>query len=338
MVSARLGFIDNAKAVGIVLVVLGHTYYASTVTPLMNLIFGFHMPLFFLISGMLAASHPVPWQTLAHKLRLRLLAPYVFFFALSYAYWLATRRFSQSGVHASDPWWQPLVFFVTGAGVFSANQPLWFFWGLASTMVMFEALRRWMSPAWIVLVALVLGLAMATWRQSSLPRLPFALDCASVALFFYAAGHAAVAYRMSLGRLSAAAVAMAFAVIYVVSSLANGRVDMQALQFGAWPILYFVNGVTGTIALLAFAATFEPLAITRWLSDSTLYIFPTHAIGLAIATGLMFFALRMPLEQIHASPLACIGAVLFAIAFAVPFTPSARRWAIAHFTARASTS
>ena len=46
----RLTYIDTAKGIGILLVILGHTYNISTA--LHTFIYSFHMPLFFIISGM----------------------------------------------------------------------------------------------------------------------------------------------------------------------------------------------------------------------------------------------------------------------------------------------
>lgn len=52
MQSQRVEYIDTAKAVGILLMILGHCYYVGTVFKLGMWIYSFHMPLFFIISGM----------------------------------------------------------------------------------------------------------------------------------------------------------------------------------------------------------------------------------------------------------------------------------------------
>lgn len=49
MMKERLTWIDNAKGIGIILVVLGHTY--GIPWQLHHIIYSFHMPLFFLLSG-----------------------------------------------------------------------------------------------------------------------------------------------------------------------------------------------------------------------------------------------------------------------------------------------
>ena len=48
----RIDYVDAAKAVGILLMILGHCYYVGTIPCLSRVIYSFHMPLFFIISGL----------------------------------------------------------------------------------------------------------------------------------------------------------------------------------------------------------------------------------------------------------------------------------------------
>ena len=51
-VNKRIEWIDAAKVVGILLMILGHCKYVGAVPYLCMAIYSFHMPLFFIISGM----------------------------------------------------------------------------------------------------------------------------------------------------------------------------------------------------------------------------------------------------------------------------------------------
>lgn len=48
----RLEFIDASKALAILLVIVGHCYWKSSLSIATPAIYSFHMPLFFIISGM----------------------------------------------------------------------------------------------------------------------------------------------------------------------------------------------------------------------------------------------------------------------------------------------
>lgn len=47
----RLEYIDAAKAIAIILVIIGHCYWLRAIPKLGNFIYTFHMPLFFIVSG-----------------------------------------------------------------------------------------------------------------------------------------------------------------------------------------------------------------------------------------------------------------------------------------------
>lgn len=51
MMSSRIAYIDYAKAIAIILMVLGHCYWKDSVPYLSSAIYSFHMPLFFIMSG-----------------------------------------------------------------------------------------------------------------------------------------------------------------------------------------------------------------------------------------------------------------------------------------------
>lgn len=76
----RIPLYDNLKAIGIILVVLGHVTENDT---LGGAIYAFHMPLFFFISGMLYKQR----DRYAIELARTVLWPYFVFAIISFAYW-----------------------------------------------------------------------------------------------------------------------------------------------------------------------------------------------------------------------------------------------------------
>jgi fucose 4-O-acetylase-like acetyltransferase len=76
--TARIPMIDVAKGIGIILVVVGHTNLPVVV---MNAIYAFHVPLFFVLSGMVFNSNKNLTQLLVSKFR-TLLVPYYFLASL----------------------------------------------------------------------------------------------------------------------------------------------------------------------------------------------------------------------------------------------------------------
>ena len=72
----RYGYIDILKGIGVVLMILGHMHFCDDIFN--KYIFGFHMPLFFIISGFLYQKPDSIHDTLVKKSK-TLLVPYLFF-------------------------------------------------------------------------------------------------------------------------------------------------------------------------------------------------------------------------------------------------------------------
>ena len=88
--SNRLDYIDSAKGIGILLVVIAHINYTQQ---LLTIIYSFHMPLFFAISGLLFDSSKYQnfKDFLTRKIR-TLICPYILFYVLSISYILTISK------------------------------------------------------------------------------------------------------------------------------------------------------------------------------------------------------------------------------------------------------
>lgn len=182
--------IDAAKALAIVLVVLGH---ASGMPPAYKLFaYSFHVPLFFVLSGWVGerfGRRVLTGATVA-KLARTLLIPYLSFFLVAHALWLLTAALDGHAGHAqARPLWDPLtgVLWANGAGLY-VLPALWFLPALFVTTLAYIALRARLSAAAVAALSLALALAWAGWFPSLQVRLPLALDVLPVALFFVAVG------------------------------------------------------------------------------------------------------------------------------------------------------
>lgn len=291
--SQRVASIDNARAIGIVLVVLGH---APTLPAMVsNMIFAFHMPLFFLLSGLVVASDRLQMDTgrRARLLARSLLVPYVFYFVVSFVYWLVAKR---HGLRAEEyealPWWDPIRGFLYGGGDgLYVNVVLWFLPCLFVVSIVHHLLcKRW-SRAWVTVVAGcgAVVLVIAASAGTPMPRWPWSTDCAVIGLFFFSIG--------ALGNPSLRAwppprrtvplvlASLAGLVCCYGFALVSGHVDLNHLEFGREPALYLPMGLVGATAVMTLAAVIPATRIARWLSMNTLVIFPLHFLIFSIVTG-----------------------------------------------------
>jgi len=101
----RLHWVDHAKAIGIVLVVVGHT--SALPAEVREFIYRFHMPLFFFLAGVLTRSERLaegfrPWLTRQTR---ALIIPFLGFFAISWVWWLLIRNIGDKAKESAGLAW-----------------------------------------------------------------------------------------------------------------------------------------------------------------------------------------------------------------------------------------
>lgn len=136
----RLDWIDIAKGIAIILVIVGHT--VPNPSPLRHAIFSFHMPVFFILAGY--TFRPKPWRELLNSSVSRLLVPYV---VLALAWQVPT--FLMSGASLTGgalvSGLETLVFAsgvdVPGFGIAAVGMS-WFLAALFTSRVLFNAMMR----------------------------------------------------------------------------------------------------------------------------------------------------------------------------------------------------
>lgn len=327
----RHAYIDTMKAIGIVLVVVGH---APGLDPsIKQTIYSFHMPLFFFISGMLLSESKLlmPFGAYLATVWRSLGVPYLFFFLVSYLYWLPTHELaSRAALYSEVRWWDPLLGVVVGNGdALYVNVVLWFFTCLISTSLVFHVLRQHFSATFLLMALNALAFVYVWAHQASWPRLPWSIDNAIVALAFYAAGHYFRAHRAAgvtaIRALDARLLTLAlFAGVGVCAHL-NGTVDLNTLQFGRSPALYFVGAYLGILAMFYLAVALPDTRVMQWLSANTLIIFPTHLLMFSLFTGIAIVVFGLPPGFKTSSDAWTVAFPLFALLLSYP---------TAHFTRR----
>ena len=296
----RFEFIDAAKAIGIVLVVLGHA--PGRPDAVATLIYGFHMPLFFFISGYLLSPQRAdgPLRMAIARSARSLLTPYAFFFAVSLAYWLATRHLgARAAKFAHVEPADALHGFVTGlSSDLFINVALWFFPCMFVVQVLYAAVRRVLPPASAALVLGGFAVVLLALTQPWTLRWPWGLDIAWIAIAFYAVGQwwrASSAASGAPGGLSGAwlrrpdavgaALVVALAAAWLLLTESQGRVDLAQANFGNMPLLYIPCAAAGILVVLAVAHRLPASRALRWLSDNSLVIFPLHPLLINAASG-----------------------------------------------------
>lgn len=292
----RLDFVDNMKAIGIALVVFGHAPGLGLAVG--QTIYGFHMPLFFFISGFLLKPERLTMPVGAYMTVLwrAILVPYIFFFIVSYLYWLPTHEAgSKASKYTMFAWYDPLYSLVLGYG--HTNIVLWFFVCLAVTSFAYYMLRRLFTERTVLILTIFAAAVFVLARKPFWPRWPWCLDVAIVALLFYAGGHWAKSYLQRLrgaSPLRLVLIALLSLAVTLVCTAENGRVDLYALYFGLHPALFVPGALAGIVFVLSVSLSFRAGAVARWLAANTLFIFPVHGLMFSLFTGIGVLVFGLP--------------------------------------------
>ena len=294
----RYDFVDNMRAIGIVLVVLGHA--PGLGITLLQSIYGFHMPLFFFISGFLLRSKKLSMGIGDYLTTLwnSLVLPYLFFVIVSYLYWLPTHTAASKAAEYSElAWYEPLSRLFIGYG-HVANIGLWFFTCLTVTSLAYYLFRRYFSEKATLFVIAVSSFCFIFLHQESWPRLPWCVDIAVVALLFYSIGHYVSEhgrrFLLAHSKMKCFAIALAAMALSVVLATINGRVGLLDLNFGKNPVLFVPTAIAGIISVLFVSMVWNANAVSRWLSLNTIIIFPVHALMFSVFTGIAVILFKLP--------------------------------------------
>ena len=240
----RLDWVDVARGIGILAVVIGHVW---TRGPLRDALYSFHMPLFFILSGMLSRPQPVGRFTrrqLASQMR-----PYAIFLMLLI---VADQMIEpmKGGRPIFHQWPGDLLPILLGG--FWLRGPYTIFWFVPCLMVariLFNAaLCRWPDPfdrRWALLLVPVKAAAYALgWMMQASPLGLLAVPMAFV-LLWTGAAWARVGCRnamiVPLALLSVAGLAGWFPTL-----------NMKVANYG-WPLLSIGSAIATSLLIVAIA-------------------------------------------------------------------------------------
>ncbi len=184
----RVHWIDIARGIGIILVLYGHLFVSDKYN---YLIFAFHMPLFFFISGLVFKPTAKPLAEITIKYVRQLLIPYYLFAILTYGFALISQ--TAGDVSGGGIAYQlfGILYGNGNNGMLGYNVVLWFLPCLFITKLTFAAITKKVSQTKKILAALVTCATIGYLLSLSTPwlKLPFSFEIALTGLAFFGAGY-----------------------------------------------------------------------------------------------------------------------------------------------------
>jgi fucose 4-O-acetylase-like acetyltransferase len=294
----RIEWIDIAKGIGIILVVFGHSLASGTT--LRQLIFSFHMPLFFFLAG--CTFHPRSFREMALRSAKSLLIPY----SLLFFCWNVVRALASGDALGPNMAWTLLTSFVFASGTtvkpfgFALAGMAWFLVALFFSRLLFNAqfkLTRRFKRQTLALAGLSVGLSAIglAWIKLTGVYLPgnieLTLFCQQYMLAGYLLRNKAGQAMESLTPPKLLAILMALIVVWYpcathsTLSLAGRLFNHAALVEVASYCGIFI--AVGAALLVARAARYRAISPLKKLllfgGQNSLGIFCIHAMDWGIA-------------------------------------------------------
>lgn len=319
VVNTRIEWVDAAKGIGIFLVVLGHAIPPVGVVP--AIIWTFHMPLFFFLSGF--TSRASTWHSLGMTARgLRsIVIPYIFFSVISIAIWAT----STHQLFSLAEWRSQLgqmTFGVSGPEhLMPYNVPLWFFTCLLSVKLLFAMLTMILrsKPQLISAAALVALAAHVFVFPLQIPMV-WNLDVAFSALAFFMAGYVFkdfATWPWLASSWAKPAVMVIPALIIWTAVVINGRIDMNGRGFGN-PAMYYAGAFAGIMLTAAISQLLDGLGWVATVGRASILIFPVHALFWLLPNAVISVPRWYAFKITHSELMSYVVITLIEIAVCMP--------------------
>lgn len=251
-------WVDVAKVIGIFLMIYGHGSLADM--PVRDIIYTFHMPLFFVLSGLLYKPLS-PCETLRKDCS-KLLVPYLILNAFCLLRVLLLLVFK--GEFTWHSLWQHVGAVLMGLGYNTEEwipvcTPCWFLIALFLCRMMLSFIHNRFNTKAILSLGLLALLADKALIMADFDLL-VPLDSALMALPFICAGHLLKSVLLCEEKTKLLADIFIICLLLLLTIgcyYINNRVDMATFSFGNSMFLFYLGGLSGTFFIIKISKLLE---------------------------------------------------------------------------------
>lgn len=318
--------VDVAKSIGIVLVVLGHALPEGYIH---QLIYSFHMPLFFFLSGYFFSSTYFKEKVLFLKKRLkRLYLPFLLFsacFLLLHNLFLKWHFYAADQVDYSLS--ETLHAFLLTATRMSVTEPLlavyWFLKDLliASCLVLFllAFVRSLWKNKWgewgVLLLLLCLSLLVDKWGPA-IGVYSHTLLAAAYYLFGYRYKKMQISFYHGGSSLLLSTFILCLWVYCCGEPFSNGMLGLSPTMLP----LYFLASLVGIYTLLGWSALLSRSSLAAcfcYVGQRTLWVFTLHLLAFKLVSFGILLLYQLPLTRLSEGPILHVIGITFWWAYLV---------------------
>lgn len=266
----RIEFIDLAKGVCIIMVVVGHCGLRGNI-PGWEIV---RMPLYFILSGLFFKDYGGFLNLLEKKLN-KLIVPFLFFYLLGCAFYYALKLASPALVESSAA--KGILDLFNNRQFF--NGPIWFLLALFWCNVLFCIISLNVKSAWLRIL-LVCFLGFLGWWMGNVQKvfLPLFFDVALTALPFFAFGYCLkrtpILFPNRYDRFNLLFAMASWAVAFLLTRTAHFRLSLHYNGLEGWAT--YLIAVSSVMSILFLCKAVRWLPVVSYLGRYSIVLLCVH--------------------------------------------------------------
>lgn len=278
----RIVWIDQLRGIAMFFVVLGHVALPKEAQ---SVIYSFHMPLFFIISGLTLNDEKIrrtPIKEYIWNKFQKLIIPYLWMcFAMFPLWYFAYHCLKDIKTGIGGAMWG--IFIGNNAFVSSPSNALWFLLVLFLADILYAAIQKYAGDnEKYVTLAIVVCLCIGYLDQGIKHIWHF--NVAFTAIVFMYVGKCFMDYYKNHERIRIVSlrdinycgfIAVLFAT-GAISHQLNGRISMTANKFGNSIIFYYITALSFSFALILIIMKMPVIKILKYIGQNTLLYVGVH--------------------------------------------------------------
>lgn len=275
-IKKRIDWIDVAKGIGIIMVVLSH-FSLSESDYAIKFVFAFHMPLFFFLSGMVFNAE-IPFKKFIFKKFKSIYVPFFVFLCIEYLICIITRYETLLIKDVVAEFVFQATGFDLGNDSYLFNGPIWFLCALffAETAFYFIAKK---NNIILYIVTIVVSLICTYFVDF---RLPFGIGYIFSSSIFMASGcivnkimKTCNFQKFEKNKIAFISIfALCFLILFFTADL-NDMMVMRTFSYGNY-FLFIVNSFLGIVMIIAISIILQKNRVLRFYGKNSIILLCLH--------------------------------------------------------------
>lgn len=273
-VNTRIEWLDIAKGLGVLLVVIGHFWYKCPFPMINQIIYSFHMPMFFILSGFVYKNGILDFGLFVITKTKRLLVPTFFFFLLGAGFLFLFSENSYITI---------LIQFLFLKGKCPFNAPCWYFITLFQLLIISYFLHldklSFLHKSFIIIISFILGFAVYEFNIF----IPFGLNRTIISLVFFCIGSMfGKAHRegKTFSNPSLNVLTIGCLVFWILCGvILNGKVSFYSMSLGNY-FYFIIAGICGSMLFIELSKQLQKAKIIKSFliktANNSILIIGTH--------------------------------------------------------------